>query len=73
MTRGEQVIRPDFSKSSYVKDIKQTYADLYDKINAIAIPIDPTVTVDPEIKRLVTISLENLEISAMFAVKAMTA
>lgn len=71
MTTGEKVIRPDFAKNDVVKEIKTLYAELYDKVLVIASWNDLTEKAT-ESNRLTKRALEDLEISAMFAVKALT-
>ena len=71
MTRGEEVIRPDFAKDETVKEIKTLYAQLYDKVVGIASWNDITARAT-ESNRLAQEALINLETSAMFAVKALT-
>ena len=84
MTEGEKVIRPDFSKDEIVKEVKTLYAQLYDKVALEAFKKYDTngnMTEDEykkrfndghEVHRLMTKALENLETSAMYAVKALT-
>ena len=71
MTRGEEVIRPDFSKDETVKRIKTLYAQLYDEVVGIAAWHDgnPRST---ESNRLTQRAMDELETSAMYAVKALT-
>lgn len=71
MTRGEKVIRPDFAKDEIVKEIKVLYAQLYDKVAGIASWNDITER-STESNRLTQRALDDLETSAMYAVKALT-
>lgn len=71
MTRGEKVVRPDFAKDETVKEIKTLYAQLYDKVLAIASWHDATERAT-ESNRLTQRALDDLETSAMYAVKALT-
>lgn len=71
MTKGYQVIRPDFSKNETVKKVKQLYADLYDEVLSSVTwnELDPEAR---EANRLAQRALDELETSAMYAVKALT-
>ena len=70
MTRGEQVVRPDFAKNEEVKEIKTLYAQLYDKV--IGITTWNSSDASAESNRLTQRALDDLETSAMYAVKALT-
>lgn len=86
MTQGEKVIRPDFSKDEIVKEIKTLYAQLYDKVSAESFKkYDTSSTKNmteeeykekldggQEVYRLLCKALDELETSAMYAVKALT-
>jgi hypothetical protein len=65
MTRGQEVIRPDFARDDNVKNIKTTFTTLYDSINVMY--------TNAEANRLKQRALDALEDAAMYAVKAMTA
>lgn len=67
MTRGYEVIRPDFAKDEIVKEVKTLYAELYDRVLTL-ISWNKEETV-----RLTQRALDDLETSAMYAVKALTA
>jgi hypothetical protein len=71
MTRGEEVVRPDFAKDETVKRIKTLYAQLYDEVIGIATWNDVTPRAT-ESNRLAQRALDDLETSAMYAVKALT-
>ena len=71
MARGEEVIRPDFAKDETVKEIKTLYAQLYDKVIGIASWNDTTRR-STESNRLAQRAMDDLETSAMYAVKALT-
>lgn len=86
MTRGEQIIRPDFAKDEIVKKIKTIYAQLYDEVVAESIKkydtrnsnlskedYDSMVEKGEEVFRCAKEALNHLETSAMYAVKALTA
>lgn len=71
MTRGFQVIRPDFAKNETVRKTKQLYADLYDEVLASVTWNDSTPE-SKEANRLAQRALDDIETSAMYAVKALT-
>ena len=71
MTKGEKVIRPDFAKDERVKDIKTMYSVLYDVVDTIA-SWGGSTEKSAETNRLVQKALDDIEISAMYAVKALT-
>jgi len=81
MTRGEEVIRPDFAKDPTVKEVKVSYANLFDKISNFLVEEElksfssqdfVEIYKSKEKIRLLKESLTNLETSAMYAVKALT-
>lgn len=75
LSRGERKIRPDFSKNDEVKEIKRLYTFLYDKIDGI---LTRTYADGPHTDKHFDIieackrSLDDLETSCMYAVKALT-
>lgn len=71
MTKGEMIIRPDFAKNEQVKEIKTLYAQLFDKVVGIASWNDLTPE-STESNRLAQRALNELETSAMYALKALT-
>lgn len=74
MTKGEIVIRPDFAKDTNVREMKQLFTVLYDKINNLYLNVPSPVSEEGFEKfRCYTESLRNLETSAMYAVKGLTA
>jgi len=75
MTKGERVIRPDFAKDNSVKEVKQLFTILYDKIDNLyheAHGSGPHTSEVFEKLRCYQESLRNLETSAMYAVKGLT-
>ena len=70
MTRGETIIRTDFNPSSdsAVDELKQGFARLFDKTEAVREPGERS-----ERSRCVAIALTHLETAAMYAVKGLTA
>lgn len=70
-TMGELKIRTKFSANDEVSKIKNAYADLYNQVLGL-ITWRETTAEDIEEVRLVTKALEDLETSAMYAVKGLT-
>lgn len=77
-TLGETIVRTDFnaSKSTAVDLLKRNHAKLIDDVNCITptLPEGGSLTEDgeSELNRLIAKSIEHLELSAMYAVKAAT-
>ena len=75
MTKGEFVICTQFtSNNPEVEQLKKLYAELYDKVFVICSWGDGSDVPEKSLEstRLVKEALQNLETSAMYAVKALT-
>ena len=78
MTRGEEIIRPDFAKNDEVKEMKLAFVGLFDLImtKIHTSPEEETTQEEEnkkaEINRLLVKALEHIEVSAMYAVKGLT-
>lgn len=75
MTNGDFVIRTQFTSSNpHVEQFKKLYAELYNQVSAICTWGDGANVSKESLEstRLVKEALQNLETSAMYAVKALT-
>lgn len=68
-TYGMQAVSMDYRPSGnpQVDDIKEDFADVIDELNDIR-----NETRDPEVVRMLTISITNAQTACMWAVKALT-
>lgn len=73
-TLGQKIIRTSFNPStdSKVDEVKQLFADLYDRVHSIQFEENSNTPLDKEICILVSEAKRNIETAAMYAVKAMT-
>jgi hypothetical protein len=69
LTFGEKACGVSFNPGGIeiVNRLKQSYADLVDDINDLRF-----IATDPEIKRMLSIAITELQTSQMWAVKAVT-
>lgn len=75
MTRGEQIIRPEFAKTEEIRQVKTMYALLYDKLEDLIHKNYERGPVDEKKREIIRCASEaerHLELAAMMAVKAMT-
>lgn len=68
-TYGEKLVGIDFNpaNSDQVHQLKETYAHLIDGLNN-----DRENSDDPEVKRMISVAITELQTSQMWAVKAVT-